>query len=56
LLGQPNGCGDARDSRSNNNGSFRHTNRTTQMRYWFLDCVECFKTIRRSSYGFYQFL
>jgi hypothetical protein len=56
LLGQPNGCGDARDSRSNNNGSFRHIKSTTRKHDWFLDCVECFITIRRSSYGNYQFL
>ena len=30
LLGQTNGCGDARDSCSNNDGFFRHKNRTTQ--------------------------
>jgi hypothetical protein len=30
LFGQTNGCGDARDSRSNNDGFFRHGNRTTQ--------------------------
>jgi hypothetical protein len=32
LLGQTNGCGDARDSCSNNDGFFRHKNRTTQWR------------------------
>ena len=56
LLGQPNGCGDARDSRSNNNGSFRHTKSTTRKHDWFLPAVEYFETFSGRYYGFYQFL
>ena len=36
LLGQTNGCGDARNSGSNNDGFFRHIIITSQNRYWFL--------------------
>jgi hypothetical protein len=36
LLGQTNGCGDARNSGSYNDGFFRHIITTTQNRYWFL--------------------
>jgi hypothetical protein len=56
LLGQPNGCGDARDSRSNNDGFFRHTKSTTRKHDWFLPAVEYFETFSGRHYGNYQFL